>query len=203
MILSALSSVARARLCRQMASCGFTSARTRIRWCFTCLVCVSVTATRPCRHHCGHRQPKMHMVQEMREVQSANSGPRGTKASWASFRPWRTRAVDQRRLRRFLSVCWTHIARSKKYKNWAQSRHICATLHMTPILKDLDSFAGWSDADVLQVSCGTHRLQKWHQWSFWPSDRWRHVFGSRLHFYALSAIRIRRPLCFLLCQSLP
>ena len=34
-----------------------TSARTRIRWSFTCLVCVSVTTTRACpprtRHHCN------------------------------------------------------------------------------------------------------------------------------------------------------
>ena len=54
-----LSSVARAPLCRLTASGRFTSARTRIRWCFTCLVCVSVTATRPCpprtRHHCNRR----------------------------------------------------------------------------------------------------------------------------------------------------
>ena len=59
-----LSSVARAPLCRLMACCRFTSARTRIRWCFTCLVCVSVTATRPCtprtRHHCGHRHHCVH-----------------------------------------------------------------------------------------------------------------------------------------------
>ena len=51
---------ARAPLCRQMAGCGFTSARTRIRWPFTCLVCVSVTTTRPCpprtRHHCDRRR---------------------------------------------------------------------------------------------------------------------------------------------------
>ena len=133
---------------------------------------------------------------------------------------------------------------------------------MTPTPKDPDSFAGWSDADDLQVSCGTHRLHdcasvsfwtggttsedttseqnrvhevtsalhprhtdaratphmtptpkdpdsfagSWscaghtistsgHLWSFWPGDRWRHVFGSRSHFYALSAIRIRRPSC--------
>ena len=62
----ALSSAARAPLCRLTVSCGFTSARTRIRWPFTCLICVSVTATRPCpprtrhhcnrRHHCGHRR---------------------------------------------------------------------------------------------------------------------------------------------------
>ena len=42
-----------------MAGCGFTSARTRIRWSFTCLVCVSVTTTRACpsrtRHHCNRR----------------------------------------------------------------------------------------------------------------------------------------------------
>ena len=43
----------------------------------------------------------------------ANSGPTRTRASWAWFRPWRTRAVDRRRLRQFLSVCWTHIARSR------------------------------------------------------------------------------------------
>ena len=57
---------ARALLCRQMAGCGFILAGTRIRWSFTCLVCVSVTATRPCpsrtrhycnrRPHCGHRR---------------------------------------------------------------------------------------------------------------------------------------------------
>ena len=34
-----LSSAARARLCPQMAGCGFSSVRTRIRWCFTCLAC--------------------------------------------------------------------------------------------------------------------------------------------------------------------
>ena len=34
-----LSSVARARLCRLTASGGFSSVRTRIRWCFTCLAC--------------------------------------------------------------------------------------------------------------------------------------------------------------------
>ena len=43
----------------------------------------------------------------------ANSGPTRTRASWAWFRPWRTRAADRRRLRQFLSVCWTHIARSR------------------------------------------------------------------------------------------
>ena len=72
-----------------------------------------------------------------------------------------------------------------------------ATLHMTPTPKDPDSFAGWSDADVLQVLCGTHTIStSGHQWSFWPGDRWRHVFGPRLHIYALSAIRIRRPSCY-------
>ena len=44
---------------RQMAGWGFTSARTRIRWSFTCLVCVSVTTARSCpprtRHHCNRR----------------------------------------------------------------------------------------------------------------------------------------------------
>ena len=70
-----------------------------------------------------------------------------------------------------------------------------ATPQMTPTPKDPDSFAGWSDADVLQVLCDTHHFHKWHQWSFWPGDRWRHVFGSRLHFNALSAIRIRRHSC--------
>ena len=45
-------------------------------------------------------------------------------------------------------------------------------------------------------SCAGHTIStSGHQWSFWPGDRWRHVFGSRLHFYALSAIRIRRPSC--------
>ena len=34
-----LSSAARAPLCPQMAGCGFSSVRTRIRWCFTCLAC--------------------------------------------------------------------------------------------------------------------------------------------------------------------
>ena len=43
----------------------------------------------------------------------ANSGPTRTRASWAWFGPWRTRAVDRRRLRQFLSVCWTHIARTR------------------------------------------------------------------------------------------
>ena len=55
----ALSRTARAPLCRLTACRGFTSARTRIRWSFTCLVCVSLTATRPCpprtRHHCMRR----------------------------------------------------------------------------------------------------------------------------------------------------
>ena len=55
----ALSGAARAPLCRLTVSCGFTSARARIRRSFTCLVCVSVTATRPCpsrtRHHCNRR----------------------------------------------------------------------------------------------------------------------------------------------------
>ena len=46
-------------------------------------------------------------------------------------------------------------------------------------------------------SCAGHTIStSGHQWSFWPGDRWRHVFGSRLHFYALSAIRIRRPSCY-------
>ena len=53
----ALSGAARSPLCRLTVSCGFTSARARIRRSFTCLVCVSVTATRPCpsrtRHHCN------------------------------------------------------------------------------------------------------------------------------------------------------
>ena len=56
-----LSGVARAPLCRLTVSCGFTSARARIRLSFTCLVCVSVTATRPCpsrtRHH-FNRHPR-------------------------------------------------------------------------------------------------------------------------------------------------
>ena len=56
----ALSRAARATLCRLTVSCGFTSARMRIRRSFTCLVCVSVTATRPCpsrtRHHCNRRR---------------------------------------------------------------------------------------------------------------------------------------------------
>ena len=62
----ALSGAARALLCRLTVSCGFTSARARIRLSFTCLVCVSVTATRPCpsrtrhhsnsRPHCRHRR---------------------------------------------------------------------------------------------------------------------------------------------------
>ena len=34
-----LSSAARAPPCPQMAGCGFSSVRTRIRWCFTCLAC--------------------------------------------------------------------------------------------------------------------------------------------------------------------
>ena len=53
----ALSGAARALLCRLTVSCGKTSARARIRWSFTCLVCVSVTATRACpprtQHHCN------------------------------------------------------------------------------------------------------------------------------------------------------
>ena len=36
-----------------------------------------------------------------------------------------------------------------------------ATPHMTPTSKDPDSFAGWSDTDVLQVVCGTHHFHKW------------------------------------------
>ena len=60
----------------------------------------------------------MHMVQEMWEVQSELLG--NPREFWTykdeSFmgvvRPWRTRAVGRRRLRQFLSVCWTHIARS-------------------------------------------------------------------------------------------
>ena len=36
-------SAARAPLCRLTVNCGFTLARARIRWSFTCLVCVSVT----------------------------------------------------------------------------------------------------------------------------------------------------------------
>ena len=55
----ALSRTARAPLCRLTASGGFISARKRIRWSFTCLVRVSVIATRPCsprtRHHCNRR----------------------------------------------------------------------------------------------------------------------------------------------------
>ena len=49
----------RLSVARWRAGCGFTSARTRIRWSFTCLVCVSVTTTRACpprtRHHCNRR----------------------------------------------------------------------------------------------------------------------------------------------------
>ena len=43
-----------------------------------------------------------------------------------------------------------------------QPRHTDAraTPHRTPIPKDPDSFAGWSDADVLQVLCGTHHFHK-------------------------------------------
>ena len=55
----ALSSAARTPLCPQMAGCGFSSARMRIRWCFTYLARVSITATRPCpprtRHPCNRR----------------------------------------------------------------------------------------------------------------------------------------------------
>ncbi len=44
-----------------------------------------------------------------------------------------------------------------------QPRHTDAraTPHMTPTPKDPDSFASWSDADVLQVLCGTHHFHKW------------------------------------------
>ena len=42
-----------------MACCGFTSARTLIRWSITCLAFVSVTTIRPCsprtQHHCNRR----------------------------------------------------------------------------------------------------------------------------------------------------
>ena len=59
MILSAHCRVQHERLCRLTASGGFISARKRIRWSFTCLVRVSVIATRPCpprtRHHCNRR----------------------------------------------------------------------------------------------------------------------------------------------------
>ena len=43
-----------------------------------------------------------------------------------------------------------------------QPRHTDAraTPHMTPTPKDPDSFADWSDADVLQVLCGTHHFHK-------------------------------------------
>ena len=91
---------------------------------------------------------------------------------------------------------WSRRCTCSRKQNWTQSRHICATPHMTPTPKDPDSFAGWSDADVLQVSCGTHRLHDCASVSFWPGDRWRHVFGFRLHFYALSAIRFPRPSCY-------
>ena len=94
----------------------------------------------------------------------ANSGSTGTRALWTSFRPWRTRAVDRRRLRRFLSVCWTHIARSRVDDrqcrgHWPKKKRdtdhkLLQRTHMTPTPKDVDSFAGWSDANVLQVLCG-------------------------------------------------
>ena len=58
-ISSALCRVWHERPCRLTVSCGKTSARARIRLSFTCLVCVSVTATRPCpsktRHHFNRR----------------------------------------------------------------------------------------------------------------------------------------------------
>ena len=51
-------------LCRLTVSCGFTSARTRIRRSFTCLICTSVTTTRPSprrtRHHCNRRPHPSH-----------------------------------------------------------------------------------------------------------------------------------------------
>ena len=50
---------------------------------------------------------------------------------------------------------------------------------------------------MFSKSCARHTIStSGHQWSFWSGDRWRHVFGSRLHFYALSASRIRRPWCY-------
>ena len=49
-------------LCRLTVNCRFTSTRTRTRWSFTCLFCMSVTATRPCpprtRHHSNRRPPR-------------------------------------------------------------------------------------------------------------------------------------------------
>ena len=52
-------------------------------------------------------------------------------------------------------------------------------------------------APMFSRSCAGHTIStSGHQWSFWPGDRWRHVFGPRLHFYALSAIRSRRPSCY-------
>ena len=49
----------------------------------------------------------------------------------------------------------------KKKKLDTEQTHLRHTPHMTPTPKDPDSFAGWSDADVLQVSCGTHHFHKW------------------------------------------
>ena len=67
---------------------------------------------------------------------------------------------------------------------------------MTPTPKDPDSFAGWSDADV---SPGLVRDTPFPQvgisgLSGQVTDGGM-FFGSRLHFHALSAIRIRRPPC--------
>ena len=59
---------------------------TRIRWPFACLVCVSVTTTRPCtprtRHHCGHRQ---HWKLRRRVVGKSGSDIH-TAITWMSVR---------------------------------------------------------------------------------------------------------------------
>ena len=159
-------------------------------------------------------KPKMHMVQEMCEVQSELLGnPRefwtysgrelhGRRFVHGALARWISDGFDDSspcvgltsRALAFIITCERAIG--KKKKNWTQSRHICATPHMTPTPEDLDSLSKVGPKPMFSRSCAGHTIPtSGHQWSFWPGDRWRHVLGSRLHFYALSAIRIRCPSC--------
>ena len=61
----------------------------------------------------------------------------------------------------------SHAHLQRLFGTWHQNSSIATEIHpstrhhMAPTSEDVDSFVGWSDADVLQVLCGTHRLHGW------------------------------------------
>ena len=67
--------------------------------------------------------------------------------------------------------------------------HARATHHMAPTSKDVDSFVGWSDADVLQVLYGTHRLHDWASVFFLA--RW-HLAAMRCQPFVFFVFRVAR-----------